>query len=234
MVPSDRTPSGEYSDESVAAYRIGQLEKKQDIANAQNEKILGILGEMNTQMALGNTRMDASEKRLDNIEADKRAVTGLYTSIIALLGTISTAVVGFFSRHTPVLLAALFLAGCQVRAASPAQPLTPVEQHQAAVVDQFNYLYVLAVLLLALAAFLAWEGSLKLAGLIAVGAGALIAACLTVTYVVTHAGLFLLLGGGLGAVCLICHFRAKVAGVEERILTQVSKAFAATKPPTTP
>lgn len=232
MVPSDRAPSGEYSPESVAAYRIGQLEKKQDIANAQNEKILGILGEMNTQMALGNTRMDATEKRLDNIEADKRATTGLYTSIVALLGTIGTAVVGFFSRHTPVLVAAILITGCHVRNAQPGDPdYHPVEPHAAAVVDQFNYLYVLAVLLLALAAFLAWEGSLKLAGMIAAAAGALIAACLTVTYVVTHAGLFLLLGGGVGAACLIYHFRAKVATVEERILSQVSKAFAATTTP---
>lgn len=235
MSPSSR-PSGEFSDDSITGYRIGQLEAKQDIANAQNEKILGILVEMKVQMALGNTRMDAGEKRLDNIEADKRAVTGLYTSIVALAGTVGTAVVGFFTKHSPVFLAVLLLAGCNVRNALPdSPPLTPVEQHAAAVVDQFNYLYVLAVLLLALAAFLAWEGSLKLAATIAVAAGALIAACLTITYVVTHAGLFLLIGGGIGAACLIFHYRLKFAAIEERILAQVSRAFAAaTKPPTNP
>lgn len=212
MVPIDRRPTEELSGDSVTAYRIGQLEKKQDVANAQNEKILGILGEMNTQMALGNTRMDASEKRLDTIEADKRATAGLYTSILALLGAIGSGVAAIFTRHAPVLAVALLLTGCHVRNAQPGDPdYRPGETHSAVVIDQFDYLYVLAVLLLALAAFLAWEGSLKLAGMLAIAAGALIAACLTVTYVVAHAGLFLLLGALVGAGCLIYHYRAKIS-----------------------
>lgn len=210
MVPIDRRPTEELSGESVTAYRIQQLEKKQDVANAQNEKILGILGEMNTQMALGNTRMDAGERRLDAIEADKRATAGLYTSILALLGAIGSGFAAIFTRHAPVLVAALLMVGCHARN-SQAGDADFNAGHSAAVVEQFNYLYVLAVLLLALAAFLAWEGSLKLAGMVAVGAGALIAACLTVTYVVAHAGLFLLLGALVGVGALIYHYRAKIS-----------------------
>jgi hypothetical protein len=114
MSPSERRASGEYSDDSIMGYRIGQLEGKQDIANAQNERILTILGEMRTQMALGNTRMDTAEKRLDAIEGDKRAVAGLYASVVALLGSLSTGIIAFFSRHGSVVLAALLLSGCNV------------------------------------------------------------------------------------------------------------------------
>lgn len=233
MVPIDRRPTEEHSGDSITGYRIQQLEAKQDITNEQLAKVLENLGDIKTQMALGNTRMDASEKRLDVIEADKRATAGLYTSILALLGAIGSGLAAIFTRHAPVLVAALLMVGCAVRNAVPTAPLTPTQQAAAAVVDQFNYLYVLAVLLLALAAFLAFEGSLKLAGLIAAGAGALIGACLSVTYVVTHAGMFLLLGAGIGAGALIYHYRAKFAAIKETILAKVAKAFAEQKPPTT-
>lgn len=210
MSPIDRRPTEEHSGDSITGYRIQQLEAKQDTTIQQLAKVLESLSDIKTQMALGNTRMDASEKRLDAIEADKRATAGLYTSILALLGAIGSGVAAIFTRHAPVLVAALLMVGCHARN-SQAGDADFNAGHSAAVVEQFNYLYVLAVLLLALAAFLAWEGSLKLAGMVAVGAGALIAACLTVTYVVAHAGLFLLLGALIGAGALIYHYRAKIS-----------------------
>lgn len=90
MTPPDDGALSTREVQLLTTARLDAVEKKQDSAILQNERILAILGRMEIQDALGNKRQDDIEKRVDLIEADKRSVAAMITAGVAVVSGLGT------------------------------------------------------------------------------------------------------------------------------------------------
>jgi hypothetical protein len=90
MTPPDDVALSTREVQLLTSARLDAVEKKQDSAILQNERILAILGRMEIQDALGNKRQDDIEKRVDLIEADKRSVAAMITAGVAVVSGLGT------------------------------------------------------------------------------------------------------------------------------------------------